>query len=83
MIRYIAVVLAALLTPSFLFSIADNNIPERAVALAKSIVERDAHLVGLQEMFRFECLESDTIPGACLLFSAAMSDHLELTSFSR
>jgi hypothetical protein len=121
MIRYIAVVLAALLTPSFLFagagkpdivvitqnqylgadltpiiaaqspgeynlavldalfSIADNNFPERAVALAESIADRDAHLVGLQEVFKFDCLESGTIPGACLLFSSAMNDHLELT----
>jgi len=60
-------------------SVAANNIPERAVSLAASIVERDAHLVGLQEVFAFGCFESGTIPGACLLFSDAMNDHLQLT----
>jgi hypothetical protein len=62
-----------------LASIAANNIPERAEALAKSIADRDAHLVGLQEVFKFECIETGTMPGACLLFSAAMNDHLQLT----
>jgi len=62
-----------------LFSIADNNIRERVVPLAESIVEKKADLVGLQEVFRFDCVESGTIPDACLLFSAAMNDHLELT----
>jgi hypothetical protein len=71
--EYAAAVLGAL------DSIAANNIPERAEALAASIIERDAHLVGLQEMFAFECVESGTIPGACSLFNGAMNDHLQLT----
>jgi len=62
-----------------LFSIAANNIPERAESLAMSIADRHAHLVGLQEVFKFECIETGTIPGACLLFSDAMNDHLQLT----
>jgi hypothetical protein len=62
-----------------LYSVAANNIPERAEALAMSIADRDAHLVGLQEVFEFECFESGTIPGACLLFSGAMNNHLQLT----
>lgn len=62
-----------------LYSITANNFPERAEALALSIADRDAHLVGLQEVFEFECIESGSIPGACLLFSAAMNDHLQLT----
>jgi hypothetical protein len=62
-----------------LFSIAANNIPKRAEALAKSIADRHAHLVGLQEVFKFECIETGSIPGACLLFSDAMNDHLQLT----
>jgi len=62
-----------------LYSIAANNIPERAEALAQSIADRGAHLVGLQEVFKFECIESGSIPGACLLFSDAMNDHLQLT----
>ena len=61
-----------------LYSIAANNIPERAQALAKSIADRDAHLVGLQEVFKFECIETGTIPGACLLFSDAMNDYLQV-----
>lgn len=62
-----------------LYSVAANNIPERAQALAKSIAGRDAHLVGLQEVFKFECIETGTMPGACLYFSDAMNDHLQLT----
>jgi len=62
-----------------LSSVANNNFPERAEALAYSIVNRKAHLVGLQEVFKFDCVESGTIPDACLLFSAAMNDHLQLT----
>lgn len=62
-----------------LASVAANNIPERAESLAYSIFDRKAHLVGLQEVFKFDCVESGTIPGACLLFSAAMNDHLQLT----
>ena len=62
-----------------LYSVAANNIPERAQALAKSIAGRKAHLVGLQEVFKFECIETGTMPGACLLFSDAMNDHLQLT----
>lgn len=61
------------------FSIADNNIRERVVPLAQSIIDKKADLVGLQEVFRFDCVESGSIPGACLLFSAAMNDHLDLT----
>jgi endonuclease/exonuclease/phosphatase family metal-dependent hydrolase len=62
-----------------LSAVAANNAPERILALADSILEREPHLVGLQEMFRFNCEESGTLPGACLLFDAAMNDHLQLT----
>jgi hypothetical protein len=60
-------------------SIAYNDITERAESLAATIIERDAHLVGLQEMFAFQCIESGTIAGACFLFDGAMNDHLQLT----
>jgi len=65
-------------------SIAYNNIPERAEALALSIVERDAHLVGLQEVFSFHCVPNPGFPWLfpgtpCDLFSAAMNNHLQLT----
>lgn len=60
-------------------AIAAKNAPERMAALADTIRERSPHLVGLQEVFRFECEETGTIPGACLWFDAAMNDHLQLT----
>lgn len=62
-----------------LYSIADNRFPERAAALAKTINDRAPHLVALQEVFSFECIESGTIPGACALFAPAMNDHLDFT----
>lgn len=62
-----------------LFSVAANNTPERVQALAETILEREPHLVGLQEIFQFSCSETGTMPGACTLFSAAMNDHLQLT----
>jgi len=62
-----------------LASIANNNLPERALALADSILERYPHLVALQEVFSFGCIETGTIPGACRLFAAAFNDHLGAT----
>ena len=62
---------------SVLQSIAANNFPERAGALAESISDRQPHLVALQEVFAFECTEA--IPGACGFFQGAFNDHLELT----
>ena len=61
-----------------LSSVAANNTPERIQSLAATILERQPHLVGLQEIFRFDCSESGTLPDACLLFDAAMNDHLQL-----
>ena len=62
-----------------LSAVAANNAPERVQALADTILEQNAHLVGLQEMFRFDCVESGTMPDACSLFTAATNDHLQLT----
>ncbi len=64
-----------------LMSIANNNIPERAQALAASIAERKPHLVGLQEMFRFSCIDPAAWPdpGNCAFFAGAFNDHLDLT----
>lgn len=59
--------------------VAGNRIQERVQRLAASIIDHDAHLVGLQEVFRFDCVESGTLPGACDGFSDAMNDHLALT----
>ena len=41
-----------------MFQITANNTPERVQALAETILERKPHLVGLQEMFRFDCVET-------------------------
>jgi endonuclease/exonuclease/phosphatase family metal-dependent hydrolase len=62
-----------------LATIADNDITQRVHALAESIAMRDAHLVGLQEMFRFDCVDGGTIPNACDWVAGAMNDHLQLT----
>ncbi|MBT8132714.1 MAG: endonuclease/exonuclease/phosphatase family protein [Gammaproteobacteria bacterium] len=65
---------------SALSSIAANNIPERAQALAHTIGQRRPHLVGLQEMFRFDCIPvSATVPDPCAPFEGALNDHLALT----
>lgn len=62
-----------------LFIVAGNNAPERLQALSESILDRKPHLVGLQEVYLFECIELDTPASDCSLFEAAMNDHLELT----
>ncbi len=62
-----------------LASVANNNLPERAIALADSILERYPHLVGLQEVYSFSCTETGTMPNACLLYAAAFNDHLDET----
>ena len=51
--------------------IQHTSYPERAVRLAAEIVERDPHLVGLQEVTRFEVLDPATgapVPGMTLDF---------------
>ncbi len=58
-------------------SIAANNFPERAQALAQSISDRQPHLVALQEVYAFGCIDPGT--GACAIFDGAFNDHLELT----
>ena len=60
-------------------SIAINNIPERAAALAKSIAKRKPDLVALQEVYAFQC--TSLVPGydACSAFPGAFNDHLALT----
>ena len=57
-------------------AIAINNIPERAVALAESIADRQPHLVALQEVYAFGC--TPLVPGACAAFDGAFNDHLTL-----
>ena len=59
-------------------SVAANNFAERSNALAQSIADRRPHLVALQEVFAFDCIEA--LPNACLAFQGAFNDHLELTT---
>jgi endonuclease/exonuclease/phosphatase family metal-dependent hydrolase len=59
-------------------SISANNIPERAGALAESIADRSPHLVALQEVYEFECIDFGS--GACAFFHGAFNDHLQLTT---
>ncbi len=58
-------------------SIAANNIQERSRSLARSIATRRPHLVALQEVYAFECIDAGY--GACALFEGAFNDHLDLT----
>jgi endonuclease/exonuclease/phosphatase family metal-dependent hydrolase len=58
-------------------SIAANNFQERRWSLAESIDDRQPHLVALQEVFAFECIDAGF--GACALFQAAFNEHLDLT----
>lgn len=60
-------------------TIAINNIPERAAAMAESIADRQPHLVALQEVYAFGC--TSLIPGldTCAVFDGAFNDHLALT----
>jgi len=59
-------------------SIAANNFRERAVALAESIHDRQPHLVAMQEVFAFECIDAGY--GACAIFEPAFNDHLALVT---
>ena len=59
-------------------SIAANNYQERALSLAESIADRKPHLVALQEVYAFECIDFGS--GTCTVFHGAFNDHLALTS---
>jgi len=58
-------------------SIAANNFQERALSLAESIAGRRPHLVALQEVYAFECIDFGY--GTCAAFQGAFNDHLALT----
>ena len=70
-VAFNAAIIAALL------DIVNNNLPERAVALAESISDKQPHLVALQEIYAFECVDFGS--GQCSLYEAAFNDHLALT----
>ena len=61
-----------------LIDVSNNNYPERVQALAESIMDKKPHLVALQEVFSFNCLDPQGT-GQCALFSNAFNDHLALT----
>lgn len=61
-----------------LIDVSNNNYPERVQALAESIMDKKPHLVALQEMFAFTCVDPAET-GLCALFSNAFNDHLALT----
>ena len=60
--------------------IAANRSQERFVALAAQILQRQPHLVGLQEMWEFRCIPAVSQPGGypCndLAIAGAFSDHM-------
>jgi len=65
-----------------LAQIARNDVRVRAQLLAAVIVDRGPHLVGLQEVFAFECLDLATQTGPGCddpVYSGAFNDHLALT----
>jgi endonuclease/exonuclease/phosphatase family metal-dependent hydrolase len=61
-----------------LVDLSNNNFPERVQALAESILEKQPHLVALQEVFDFNCVDPYGT-GYCGLFTNAFNDHLALT----
>jgi len=61
-----------------LIDVSNNNFPERVQALADSILDKQPHLVALQEVFAFNCLDPFGT-GLCALFANAFNDHLALT----
>lgn len=61
-----------------LTTLSNNNYPERVQALAESILDKQPHLVALQEVFAFGCVDP-TGAGRCAVFSNAFNDHLAAT----
>jgi hypothetical protein len=61
-----------------LMTVSNNNYPERVQALAESILDKKPHLVALQEMFAFNCIDPYET-GNCELFPNAFNDHLAAT----
>jgi endonuclease/exonuclease/phosphatase family metal-dependent hydrolase len=61
-----------------LIEVSNNNYPERVQALTESILDKKPHLVALQEMFAFTCVDLYAT-GLCSTFANAFNDHLALT----
>lgn len=67
-----------------LTTLSNNNYPERVAALAESILDKQPHLVALQEVYAFHCHNpyGTQVPAgqdACDLFPNAFNDHLAET----
>lgn len=64
-------------------TIAASRTPERVDALAGEILQRRPHLVGLQEVWRFECVPAGPTPAGYGCddpsIRDAFNDHLDLT----
>lgn len=61
-----------------LIDVSNNNYPHRVQALAESILDKNPHLVALQEVFAFKCLDPYGT-SLCGVFPNAFNDHLALT----
>jgi endonuclease/exonuclease/phosphatase family metal-dependent hydrolase len=61
-----------------LISLSNNNFVERVEALGESILDKQPHLVALQEVFAFDCHDPHGT-GFCTLFPHAFNDHLAET----
>jgi endonuclease/exonuclease/phosphatase family metal-dependent hydrolase len=61
-----------------LIALSNNNYPERVQALVESIRDKRPHLVALQEIYSFDCIDP-AAAGRCALFPNAFNDHLAAT----
>ena len=61
-----------------LIVLSNNNFAERVEALGESILDKQPHLVALQEVFTFACRDPYQT-GYCALFPNAFNDHLAAT----
>lgn len=59
-------------------TLSNNNYSERVQALTESILDKQPHLVALQEVYAFSCYDP-TPAGRCALFPNAFNDHLAAT----
>lgn len=64
-----------------LLTIGANNYPERVQALAQTIADGANDLIGLQEVWAFDCTPTPfaPIPDPCSYFGPAFNDHLQAT----
>ncbi len=61
-----------------LIDLSNNNFPERVEALSESILDKQPHLVALQEVYAFGCYDPTGLQ-RCALFPNAFNDHLAAT----